>query len=180
VGSDVRRRGILANVLDGQKSSVDEPAVSGNILVTIRVDVAHLAASVADGLGVGLGLPTRDAAALLSEARSRDARGVRTGLIAGVVVGPRVILISVLVVLVIVARGTVVGVGIARIAIWFALVGRVLIPTVLVEDIHGLVDSIGVLLLAQGTLGLQDSQEGAMLGLETDRRNRQVSNSDRA
>jgi len=59
VGSDVRRRGVLANVLDGHKSSVDEPAVSGNILVTIRVDVAHLATGMADGLGVGLGLPTR-------------------------------------------------------------------------------------------------------------------------
>jgi len=30
---------------------------------------------------------------------------------------------------------------------------------VLAEDIHGLVDSIGVLFLAQGTLGLQGSQE---------------------
>jgi len=110
VGSDVRRRGILANVLDGHKSSVDEPAVSGNILVTIRVNVAHLATGVADGLGVGLGVPTRVAAALLSEARSRDARGVRTGLIARVVVGPRVVLILVTVVPVIVARGTVVGV----------------------------------------------------------------------
>jgi len=59
VGSDVRRGGVLANVLDGHKSSVDKPAVSGNILVTIRVDVAHLATGVADGLGVGLGLPTR-------------------------------------------------------------------------------------------------------------------------
>jgi len=41
---------------------------------------------------------------------------------------------------------------------------RVLIPTVLAEDIHGLVDSIGVLFLAQGILGLQGSQEGATLG----------------
>jgi len=127
VGSDVRRRGVLANVLDGHKSSVDEPAVLGNILVTVRVDVAHLATGVADGLGVGLGLPTRVTAALLSEARSQDARGVRTGLIARVVVGLRVILISVSVVAVIVARGTVVGVGIARIGIRFALVGRVLV-----------------------------------------------------
>jgi len=86
------------------------------------------------------------------------------GLIARAVVGPRDILISVLVVPVIVARGTVVGVGIARIAIRFALVGKVLIPTVLAEDIHSLVDSIGVLLLAQGILGLQGSQEGAILG----------------
>ena len=31
---------------------------------------------------------------------------------------------------------------------------RVLIPTVLAEESHGLVDSIRVLLLAQGTLGL--------------------------
>jgi len=84
--SDVRRRGVLANVLDSHKSSVDEPAVSGNILVTIWVDVAHLATGVADGLGVGLGLPTGVTAALLSEARSRDARGVGTGLIARVVV----------------------------------------------------------------------------------------------
>jgi len=89
--------------------------------------VAHLATGVADGLGVGLGLPTRVTAALLSEARSQDARGVRTGLIARVVVGLRVILISVSVVAVIVARGTVVGVGIARIGIRFALVGRVLV-----------------------------------------------------
>jgi len=74
VGSDVRRRGVLANVLDGHKSLVDKLAVSGNILVTIRVDVAHLATGVADGLRVGLGLPTRVTAALLSEARSRDAR----------------------------------------------------------------------------------------------------------
>ena len=108
MGSDVRRRGVLANVLDGHKSSVDEPAVSGNILVTIRVDVAHLATGVADGLGVGLGLPTGVAAALLSEARSRGARGVVSGLIARVVVGSRVILIAVAVVPVIVARGTVV------------------------------------------------------------------------
>jgi len=164
VGSDVRRRGLLANVLDDHKSSVDEPGVSGNVLVTIRVDVAHLATGVADGLGVGLGLPTRVVAALLSEASSQDARGVRMGLIARAVVGPRDILISVLVVPVIVARGTVVGVGIARIAIRFALVGKVLIPTVLAEDIHSLVDSIGVLLLAQGILGLQGSQEGAILG----------------
>jgi len=148
VGSDVRRRGVLANVLDGHKSSVDKPAVSGNILVTIRVDVAHLATGMTDGLGVGLGLPTRVTAALLSKARSRDARGVGTGLSARVVVGTRVILISVSVVPVIVARGTVVVVGSAGIAIRFALVGRVLIPTVLAKDIHGLVDSIGVLFLA--------------------------------
>jgi len=31
---------------------------------------------------------------------------------------------------------------------------RVMISTVLVEDVHGLVDSIGVLFLAQGTMGL--------------------------
>jgi len=97
---------------------------------------------------VGLGLPTGVAAALLSKARSRDARGVGTGLIARVVVGTRAILISVAVVPVIVARGTVVRIGIARIAIGFALVGRDLIPTVLAKDIHGLVDSIGVLFLA--------------------------------
>ena len=138
--------------------------VSGNILVTIRVDVAHLATGVADGLGVGLGLPTRVTAALLSKARSQDARGVRTGLIARVVVGPRVSLILVSVVPVIVAQGTVVGVGIAGIAIRVVLFRRVLIPTVLAKDIHGLVDSIGVLFLAQGTLGPQGSQEGATLG----------------
>jgi len=69
----------------------------------------------------------------------------------------RVILITVSVVPVIVARGRVVRVGIARIAIWFVLVGRVLIPTVLAKDIHSLVDSVGVLFLAQGTLGLQGS-----------------------
>jgi len=76
----------------------------------------HLATGVADGLGVGLGLPTRVAAALLSKARSREARGVMTGLTARVVVGSRVILILVAAVLVAIARGTVVGVGIARIA----------------------------------------------------------------
>jgi len=115
VGSNVRRRGVLANVLGSHKSSVDKPAVSGNILVKIRVDVAHLATDVADGLGVGLGWPTRVTAALLCKARSRDARGVGSGLIARVVVGSRVILISVSVVPVIVARGTVVVVGIARV-----------------------------------------------------------------
>jgi len=93
-------------------------------------------------------------AALLSEARSRDARGVRTGLIARVVVGSRAILIAVLVVPVVGARGTVMGFGIARIAIRFVLVGRVLISAVLAKDIHGPVDSIGVLFLAQGILGL--------------------------
>jgi len=98
VGSDVQRRGVLANVLDSHKSSVDEPAVSGNILVTIRVNVAHLTTGMADGLGVGLGLPTRVTGALLSEARSRDARGVGTGLIARVFIGTRAILIIVLVV----------------------------------------------------------------------------------
>jgi len=148
VGSNVRRRGVLSNVLDSHKSSVDKPAVSGNILVSIRVDVAHLATGVADGLGVGLGLPTRVTAALLSEARSQYARGVGMGLIARVVVGSRAILIPVLVVPVVVAQGTVVVVGIARIAIRFVLVGRVLIPTVLAKDIYGLVDSIGVLFLA--------------------------------
>jgi len=104
VGSDVRRRGVLANVLDGHKSSDDKPAVTGDILVTIQMDVAHLATGVADGLGVGLGLPTRVSAALLSEARSRDARGVGSGRIARVVVGSRVILVSVSVVPVIVAE----------------------------------------------------------------------------
>jgi len=84
--------------------------------------VAHLATSVADGLGVGLVLPTGVTAALLSEASSRDARRVRTRLSARVVVGSRVVLIAVSVVPVIVARGTIVGVGIARIAIRFALV----------------------------------------------------------
>ena len=126
----------------------------GNVLVTIRVDVAHLTTDVADGLGVGLGRPTRVTTALLSKARSRDARGVGTGLIARVIMGTRAILIAVLVVPVVVARGTVVGVGIARIATRFARVGRVLIPTVLAKDIHDLVDSIGVLFLAQGILGL--------------------------
>jgi len=104
VGGNVRRRGVLANVLDGLESSVHKPAVTGNILVTIRMDVAHLATSVADGLGVGLGLPTGVTSALLSEARSRDARRVRTRLIAKVVVGSRVILIAVAIVSVIVAR----------------------------------------------------------------------------
>jgi len=159
VGSDVRRRSVLSNVLDSNKSSVDEPAVSWNVLFTIRMDVAHFATGVADGLGVGLGLPTRVAAALLSEARSQDARGVGTGLIARVVVLSRTVLIAVPVVLVVVARGTVVGIGIARVAIRFALVGRVLVPTVLAKDIHGLVDSIRVLFLAQGSLGLQGSQK---------------------
>jgi len=74
VGSDVRRRGVLADVLDGLESAVDEPVVPGNVLVTIRMDVAHFATGVTDGLGVGLGLPTRVASALLSKARSRDAR----------------------------------------------------------------------------------------------------------
>jgi len=55
---------------------------------------------------------------------------------------------------VVVAQGMVVQIGIARIVIGFALVGRVLIPTVLAKDIHGLVDGIGLLFLAQGTLGL--------------------------
>jgi len=35
---------------------------------------------------------------------------------------------------------------------------------VLAEDVHGLVDSIGLLYLAKGMLGLQGSQEGAILG----------------
>jgi len=74
----MRGRGILANVLDSHKSLVDEPAVSGNILVTNRVDVTHLTTGVADGLGVGLGLPTRVASALLSKARSQTARRVGT------------------------------------------------------------------------------------------------------
>jgi len=101
-----------------------------------------------------LGLPTGVASALLSEASSRGARRVRTRLIARVVVGSRIILIAVTVVPVIVAQGTIVGVGIARIAIRFALVRRILIPAVLTKNVHGLVDSIRVLLLAQGTLGL--------------------------
>jgi len=35
---------------------------------------------------------------------------------------------------------------------------------VLAKDIHGFVDSIGVLLLAQGILGLQCSQQGVTVG----------------
>jgi len=54
----------------------------------------------------------------------------------------------------VVARGMVVRIGIVRIIIGFALVGRVLIPMVLAKYIHGLVDGIGVLFLAQGMLGL--------------------------
>ena len=150
----MRWRGVLANVLDGHNSAVDEPAAAGDILVTFRMDVAHLATGVADGLRMGLSLPTGVTSALLSEASSRGARRVRMRLIARVVVGSRVILITVSVVPVIVARGTIVGVGIARIAIRFALVGRILIPAVLTKDIHGLVDSIRILLLAQRTLGL--------------------------
>jgi len=155
VGSDVSGRSVLRNVLDGLECSVDEPAVAGNILVTIRVNVTHRTAGVANGLGVGRGLPAGVVLALLSKARSRSARRVETGLIARAVVPMRVILITVPVVPVIIAQGTAVQVGIARIAIWFVLVGRVLIPTVLAEYIHGLVDSIWVLLLAQGALGLQ-------------------------
>jgi len=153
----MRRRGVLANVLDSHECLVDEPAVMGNILVTIGVDVTHLATGVADGLEAGLGLPPGVVAALLGKARSQGARRVGMGLIARVVVPTRVILIMVLAILVIVARGTVVRIGIERIAIGFALVGRVLIPMVLAEDIHSLVDSIGVLFLAQGILGLQGS-----------------------
>ena len=108
MGSDVRRRGVLANVLDSHNSAVDEPAAAGNVLVTVRVDVAHLSTCVADGLGVGMGLPTRAAAALLSKARSRETRRVRTGLIARVVVGSRVVLITVAVIPVVVAQGRVV------------------------------------------------------------------------
>ena len=93
-------------------------------------------------------MPTRVTTALLSEARSRDARGVVTGLRARVIVGSRVILIAVTVIPVIVAGGTVIVIGIARVAIRFALVRRALIPAVLAKDIHGLVDSIGVLFLA--------------------------------
>jgi len=48
VGSDVSRRGVLGNVLGnvliGLESSADEPAVLGNVLLTIRVDVTHFAA----------------------------------------------------------------------------------------------------------------------------------------
>jgi len=154
VGSDMRWRGVLTNVLDGNNSALDEPAAAGNVLITIRVDVAHLATGVADGLRVGLGLPTGVTSALLSKASSRGARRVRTRLIARVVVGSRVILITGSVVPVIVTRGSIVGVGIARIAIRFALVRRILIPAVLTKDIHGLVDCIRVLLLAQGILGL--------------------------
>jgi len=84
-------------------------------------------------------------------------RRIGSRLIARVVVQTRMILITVAVVLVIIAGGTVVQTGIARIAIGFALVGRVLIPTVLAKDIHGLVDSIGVLFLVQGILGWQGS-----------------------
>jgi len=148
VGSDMGGRGLLSNVLDSYKSSVDEPAVSGNVQSTIRMNVAHLATGVADGLGVGLGLPTGVTTALLSEARSRGARRVRTGLVARVVVGPRAILVAVSVGLVIVAGGTVVVAGVAGVAIRVALAGRVLIPTVLAKDIHSLVDSIRVLFLA--------------------------------
>ena len=35
---------------------------------------------------------------------------------------------------------------------------------VLAEDVHRLVDSVGILFLAQGMLGLECSQQGAMLG----------------
>jgi len=99
----MRRRSFLTNVLDGHECSVDQPAVPGNILVTIRVDVTHLDAGMANGLGVGLGLPAGVASALLSKARSRCARRVGTGLIARVVVQMRVILITVALVPVIIA-----------------------------------------------------------------------------
>jgi len=148
VGSDVGRRSILGNVLNGLESSTDEPSVTGNVLVAIRVDVAHFAAGVANGLGVGLLLPTGVATALLSKARRQSDKRVGTGLIARVVAGMRWILITVPVVPAVIAQGTVVGIGIVRIVIGFALVGRVLIPTVLAKDIRGLVDGIWVLYLA--------------------------------
>ena len=65
---------------------------------------------------------------------------------------------------VVVAQGKAVRVGIAKIAIGFALVGRVLIPKVLAKDIHGLLDGICAMFVAEGALGLQGSQKGAMLG----------------
>jgi len=108
MGSDVGQRSFLGNVLNGLESSSDEPAVPGKVLVTIRVDVAHFATGLASGLGVGLLLPTGVATALLSEAGSRSARRVGTGLIAGVVAQTRWILITAAVVLVVVAQGTVV------------------------------------------------------------------------
>jgi len=69
------------------------------------------------------------------------------------------ILITVTVVPIIVAQGTFVRIGMARITIGFALIGGVLIPGVLAKDIHGLVDGIWVLFLAKGALGLQGSQK---------------------
>ena len=103
---------------------------------------------------MGLLLPTGVPTALLREARSQSARRVGTRLVAGVVTRTRWILITVPVVPVVIARGMVVRIGIVRIIIGFALVGRVLIPTVLAKEIHGLVGGIWVLFLAQGTLGL--------------------------
>jgi len=159
LSANASRRSVLGNVLNGLESLAEEPAVLGNVLCTIRVDVTHFTAGVACGVGVGLWLPTGVAMALLSKARSQRIRRVGTRLIARVVVQTRVILITVAVDLVVVARGTVVRVGIARIAIRFALVGRILIPMVLAKDIHGLVDGVWVLFLAVGVLGRQSSQK---------------------
>jgi len=70
-----------------------------------------------------------------------------------------VILITVSVDPVMVARRTVVQARIARIVIGFTLVGRVLVPTMLAKDIHCLVDGVGVLFLAKGALGLHGGQK---------------------
>jgi len=180
VGSDLSRRSILGNVLNSLESSADEPAVPGNVLVTIRVDVAHFATGAANGLGVGLGLPTGVATALLSKARSQSSRRVGWRLISRVVVRTRLLLIMVPVVPVVVARGTVVQIGMARITVGFVLVGGVLIPTVLAT-----VRMSTALWIVSGYCSLPMEywvckvvRSEPHLALEAERRKRQVSNSD--
>jgi len=129
------------------------------------VDVSTGATSVANGVGVGL-LPIGvSGGRLLSKARSRGLRRVVMGLVLGVVVQTSVSLIAVSVVPGIGDRGTVVRIGIAIVAIRFTLLGRVLIPRVLAQDIYSLVNRVGVVCLAKRVLLLKSFQKWAVLGL---------------
>jgi len=124
------------NCLEG---ILNPPTFLRDVLGAFGVDMASGATGVADGVGSGLLPVGASASRLLGEARSRGLRRVVPGLVSGVVVRTSVIAITITVIPGIGDLGTIVRIGIP-IVIRFILLGRGLIPRVLAQDIHGLVN----------------------------------------
>jgi len=136
------------NCLEG---ILNPPTFLRDVLGAFRVDMTSGATGVANGVGAGL-LPVRaSASGLLGEAGSRGLRRVVPGLVSGVVIRSGVVVITTAVIPGIGDLGTIVRIGISIVVLFIGL-GCGLIPGMLAQDIHCLVNGIRVVGLAERIL----------------------------